>query len=468
MSNPPLVTERRMQVRQSDLDPGQNAGAKYFGEIQYVAADDSLADNQDNNASYREAIVLTQQIMGAIAFTFPGSAPTVRQKSAINAWKVIDPSVELIELRVPGEGLFHLAAKVTDLGNGVWEYEYALYNMNSHRSAGSFSVPIRPGVVIQNIGFHDVDYHSGEPYDGTDWAVTLEDDAITWATTPYAVNENANALRWGTLYNFRFQINMQPADTTIDIGLFRPGAPDSVAARIVGPALDLIDCNDNEVDDLCDISCDVLGCVAPCGGSIDCNDNGVPDECEPDCNGNGRADGCDITLGSSDDCNLNTVPDECEADCDGDGTPDSCDPDTSVDCDGDGIFGCDDICPCSSPANACVCPPDCLCCFPPDVCFTYVCSDCAAIGGTPSCIEAPCRLGCTYDEITGDSDWDGDHDLFDVNALVRCFTDQKEKPQFAEPSERCLARFDIDIDDDVDLDDLELLIDRLSGPAGGP
>ena len=35
--------------------------------------------------------------------------------------------------------------------------------------------------------------------------------AITWATTAYAVNSNANALRWGTLYNFRFDADAPPA-----------------------------------------------------------------------------------------------------------------------------------------------------------------------------------------------------------------------------------------------------------------
>ena len=43
------------------------------------------------------------------------------------------------------------------------------------------------------------------------------------------------------------------------------------------------DCNNNGLDDACDISCGVVGgeCDLPgCGLSQDCNENGVPDECD--------------------------------------------------------------------------------------------------------------------------------------------------------------------------------------------
>jgi hypothetical protein len=66
----------------------------------------------------------------------------------------------------------------------------------------------------------------------------------------------------------------------------------------------ITDCNNNGVDD----GCDIIN-----GTSNDDNANGVPDECEfTDCNNNGVADEDDIANGTSDDCNLSGVPDECE------------------------------------------------------------------------------------------------------------------------------------------------------------
>ena len=70
------------------------------------------------------------------------------------------------------------------------------------------------------------------------------------------------------------------------------------------------------------------------GTSADCNSDEIPDECQPneDCNENGVQDICDIGAGTSSDCNDNLVPDTCDItqgtspDNDGDGVPDECCP----------------------------------------------------------------------------------------------------------------------------------------------
>ena len=179
--------------------------------------------------SYREVSVQND-------FDLDFEAPTVSGVGAIHAWQAIDPDVELVDIDVSNDGRMTLAARATDLGGGQWHYEYAVHNNNSDRSAGSFEIPIPAGVTVSNVGFHDVDYHSGEPYDGTDWAVTVGADAVTWSTDDFGVNPDANALRWGTMYNFRFDADAGPAGATADIGLFRPGSPDSVQAITLGPS----------------------------------------------------------------------------------------------------------------------------------------------------------------------------------------------------------------------------------------
>ena len=309
---------RRLQVHDADLDPAQNPNARYFIEGHYVTADDAAAGNQDNNASYRE-ITIGNPSASTYYLSIVPSYPTRRGQAAVRAWQDADPTVTETDIRVPGEGLFILAADARPTGAGTWRYRYALQNLNSDRSARSFSVQFPLGGTVQSVVFHDVEYHSGEPYEGTDWEAVFDGQRLTWSTASYAVNANANALRYDAIYSFSFESNVEPGDGKVVLGLFKPGLPTEVVAPTLGPLLELIDCNRNGRPDSCDVDCAAAGCAPPCGTSIDCNDNGVPDECEDDCNGNGVADECDLANCPVDDptckdCNSNSVPDGCEAD----------------------------------------------------------------------------------------------------------------------------------------------------------
>ncbi len=226
----------RLQVRLSDVLPANNPGAVYWLEGHYVTPDDAQAGNGYNNVSYRAINILSDGRLG----TWSGS--TEQEVPAILAWKIVDPQVAITQFDVPGDGRLFLGYKATDLGTGYWEYEYALYNMNSERAAGSIIVPVDDGVDVLNDGFHDVDYHSGEPFDGTDWAMTRNASKIVWATESFGANENANALRWGTLYNFRFEADSPPVETNIEIGLFKPGLPDTMIVTAIGPEGPVVPC----------------------------------------------------------------------------------------------------------------------------------------------------------------------------------------------------------------------------------
>ena len=458
---PEPVIGKRMQVYDVDIDPALNPGARYFIEGHYIHPDDCAAGTQNNNASYRPVSVIVPDDAPPNTYNVIVTGVTQRQQPAIRAWQDVDSSVVETDVQVPGEGLFILAGKATDLGTGLWHYEYALQNLNSDRSAGSFSMPVPRGAVVENIGFHDVDHHSGEIYDLTDWSATVESGAVTWSTDSYDDNPTANALWFDLIFNFRFDCNVGPGSTVAIIGLFKPGEegePDEMAARTTGPSLELLDCNDNGIADLCDLNCGE-GCEPPCGESVDCNQNDIPDECEADCNANGVADSCDIAGFVSNDCNQNTIPDECEPDCDHDGIPDECD--TFDDTDGDGIFDCFDLCPLTTPPGACVCPDLCRCCWPSGFCFDdYPCHACIPGGGTPDCIETPCRDGC----LIGDHDSDGDRDLRDWAGVQRCYTGAFGTIGYVSPSMECTLHFDFDEDDDVDLNDIKELQEDSRGP----
>ncbi len=475
-SRPPIqntVIDRRLQVKNVDLNPANNAGALYYVDGQYVTADDA-GNNALNNVSYRRATVTQSSAQGYTAAT---TDSTIIGEPAINAWKARDPSVFQTEARVPGEGTFILAGKIIDLGTGFWRYEYALYNQNSDRSGRSLTVPIALGASVANIGFHDVDYHSGEIWSGADWNAATLSGKIVWSTDEFSANPNANALRWGTLYNFRFDSNAPPSPTTFTLGLFKPGAPTEITIDTMGPGAGFIDCNGNEIFDACDVLCGGSECPAEpvCGQSEDCNNNGVPDECETDCNGNTIPDSCDLASGFSDDCNNNTVPDECEPDCNLNGIPDTCE--TIGDTDGDGVNDCDDACPLTTSPLACELPQVVGCLFPSSggICIpNYPLYDCRALGSTPLCsIEDPgscdaapcpqtlCRNGC----LIGDGDGDGDLDLLDCQSLISCFSGSVGSPAFVAPSTPCLTAHDFNGDGAIDLFDLDVFGRLLGGPT---
>ena len=219
----------RLQVKESEIinDP---TSYEYFIEGHYIAPDDAASGNGMNNASYRE-VVLSGTDINPVGATWEGLP-------AIYAWQAADPTVTIREVVVPGEGLFIIGYKIGDNGDGTWHYEYAIFNLNSHLSGQSFSVPILSTSVITNPGFRDVDYHSGDPWDGTDWAFTSDPSAgwASWSTDDFATNDEANALRWSTMYNFSFDADSPPEEAIASIGLFREGGPPSVSVFVEAPA----------------------------------------------------------------------------------------------------------------------------------------------------------------------------------------------------------------------------------------
>lgn len=220
------VVDQRVKVLESDVDPAQNAGALYWAEGQYVTADDAAAGNALNNASYRKVTV-----SGSV-FDLSFDGETVREKSAVHAWQGADAGVEItnVDFRTGPGGIverFEVARRVTG-GPGAYHYELAVRNMNSDRAGQALRLEFPAGATISNAGFHDIDSHSGEPYSTADWAIdTGAPGSVEWASDPYSVSVNANALRWGTMYSFRFDADQPPEAAVMTLALFTPGCPAS-------------------------------------------------------------------------------------------------------------------------------------------------------------------------------------------------------------------------------------------------
>lgn len=239
----------KLQVKIQDTDPSLNPDARWAIEAYYMSTDDADAGNHMNNASWRE-----------ITFTAPTTPSPVggtnRQDPAIYAWDAMEPDGITIDVldtpEAAGEGRVFVGSKATPIGGGWWHYQYAIQNLNSHRGIDGFSIPLPDCVQIQNIGFTDVPYHSGEGVDGTDWPVTRGNGTISWSTSSFEDDPNSNAIRWSTMYTFGFDADAPPTDETADLSLWRTGTIESIEGDVRSP--------NNDCEILCesDINADLL------------------------------------------------------------------------------------------------------------------------------------------------------------------------------------------------------------------
>jgi hypothetical protein len=248
------VINRRLQIAEADMG-GIFPGALYFVEGMYVSTGDAQGGNRNNNASYQRVNISGSYVMG-----LTGSIN--RMVPAIQAWRdhgnglnTPDATIQITNVDVPSEGRFVTGARVRDNGDGTWTYDYAVFNLCSDRSGGNFSVPIPAGTTVTNVGFHDVNSHSGEPYDNTDWNSTVSGSSVSWnSPQTFAQNPNSNAIRWGTMYNFWFTANKQPGEVSVTLGLFKPHTPSSVSYNAHGPVqpcpADVFPSGNVDIDDL--------------------------------------------------------------------------------------------------------------------------------------------------------------------------------------------------------------------------
>jgi hypothetical protein len=233
-------TSHRILVEADDLNTTLNQGASYFAEAQYVTPHEyawcqthPTECNMFNNASYRK-----YNVSGTTNFSFNPDGDTARTQPAIRAWT--GATINRIEPDPGNDGIWFVGYKVTNASPGVWHYEYALYNENLDRAIQSFSVPLAPGVNITSVGFHaplqqpgfanDGTFNS-QGYGSTPWTPAQTANSLTWSCETLAQNQNANAIRWGTLYNFRFDADQPPQATSATVDFFKTGPPMTVAIQ---------------------------------------------------------------------------------------------------------------------------------------------------------------------------------------------------------------------------------------------
>lgn len=277
---------RRIQVRTTDLDPALNPSAVYFCEGHYVAADDAEAGKHDNNMSYRRLTLGGTN--PNYTFTNATGSTTQRTLGAIRGWGTVETGVTYRVIDIPGEGKVELAYKVTPIAGGMYHYEYAIHNINSDRAVAGFIVNFPADsfsscINVTNVGFNDVAYHSGEPFNSTDWAASKTSTGQQWlCTESFQQNPNANALRWGTTYSFRFDSSRPPVAGTGTLNLFKTDSSLDVAIDVPSGC----DCQDPDYngdgnvdqDDVEALRSDIAAGTSRNGMNPDYNNDGNRDQ----------------------------------------------------------------------------------------------------------------------------------------------------------------------------------------------
>jgi hypothetical protein len=236
-----LGPSHRILTEIADLDTTLNPGAAYFAEAQYVTPHEYAwcqahagECNMYNNVSYRR-----YSVSGTTSFSFSPVGSTVRMQPAVNAWT--GATVVQVEPQPGIDGRAYVAYKVTNPSAGVWHYEYALYNQNLDRAIQAFSLPKPAGVTVSNAGFHAPPQHPGWAADGTagntgysnaPWNQSEAGGVVTWRSQTFAENPNANAVRWGTMYNIWFDSNRPPAAGTAVLAFLKTRSRVGVAVQV--------------------------------------------------------------------------------------------------------------------------------------------------------------------------------------------------------------------------------------------
>ena len=204
----------------ADVDLG-NTGAIYYYEACYT-----IQGDQDLHNNWGSRACTVARNGSSWKFSTPSSGNALVNGPALERWGDLRTTVDV----AADDGQALLAVQATDLGGGVYHYEYSLLNMNSDRQIRSFNIPVAGVTGVSNVEFHDSD---ADP--ANDWQIAIDPGMIHWSTERYDTNPNAAALEFGYMVNFRFDANAVPADLSASLGLFKPGPGSEVAAATRGP-----------------------------------------------------------------------------------------------------------------------------------------------------------------------------------------------------------------------------------------
>jgi hypothetical protein len=209
--------EHRLVVAESEL---ATPGARYFVEAWYATPRDS---NVWNNLARRE---VTPTFDGAL-WTFPFADAGLALGPAVDAWvdPASPPAGAASTTVTTADGRLRLASRATDLGDGRYRYDYALFNLDLDRRIDRLAVPVwlAASPLFRGAG----------ALPATPWVATTAGGEAAWE------GGAADALDWGTLYGFSFVASAPPADGIVTLRAVESGDPASfdAAAKVPQPPL---------------------------------------------------------------------------------------------------------------------------------------------------------------------------------------------------------------------------------------
>jgi len=203
----------KLVVNEADLG---EPTAKYYMEMWYLVQGDV---DIFNSMGHR----LAQPSFNGSSWTFSSPNPKIAGPT-IDAWVDPDsPTANSLNTTIEANGghlkLAVLVTTPTESGGSMYQYEYALMNLDYDLQIDSFTVPLVENTAVSNAG-------SGRPGSPgpSDWTPTVTATQITWNAP------SGSELDWGELVNFRFQSPREPQEISASLGVFEAGTPSSLSA----------------------------------------------------------------------------------------------------------------------------------------------------------------------------------------------------------------------------------------------
>lgn len=228
----------RMVARESEIDPGQQPGARWFLDAWYVVRDDI---DIFNTMGFRE---LQPQWLEGLTPPRWDSGPlgAFRQGTLVDLWLEQAALSDWTQRRLvqTSEGRVLVAVRVRRDG-GAYRYDYVVANFDLSRAETDGAEPnLR---VLSNLGLGALsvkhaygataialDYRDGDAITDNDWLAQSDTLATTW-TAPASTAH----LAWGQLTSFTLQSPYPPGEGRVQLAMAAPGQPDQVIAESLVP-----------------------------------------------------------------------------------------------------------------------------------------------------------------------------------------------------------------------------------------